>query len=121
MQRSSESHQLRRYVEVSFTAEGWHRWPRAPVRRDYLKARHRHLFHIRLRMEVRRQNREIEFHDLLDQAKAAFGTGDFGSKSCECLAHKLVQHFRERPEYRGRAMTASVSEDGECGAGVSVE
>ena len=121
MERSSGSSQLRRYVEVSFIAEGWHWWPEAPPHRDYLSTRHRHVFHVRVRMEVNGRDREVEFHDLLDQAKAAFGSGDFGRKSCECMAEELVRHFRERPEYRGRAMTASVSEDGECGAVVSLE
>ncbi len=121
MERLSESNQIRRYVEVSFTAEGWHRWPRAPARRKYLRTRHRHLFHVLVRIEVKDQKREVEFHDLLDQAKAAFGTGDFGSKPCESMAEELVQHFRERPDYKGRAMMASVSEDGECGAVVSLE
>ena len=72
-------------------------------------------------MEVKGRDREVEFHNLLDKAKGAFGTGDFGAKSCEWMAEELVRHFRERPEYCGRAMTASVSEDGECGAVVSLE
>lgn len=121
MERSSESNRLRRYVEVSFTAEGWHRWPGARPRRDYLKARHRHLFHVRVRMEVEGKDREVEFHDLLDEAKAAFGAGHFGSKSCECMAEELIRHFEDQPHYKGRAMVASVSEDGECGALVTLE
>ena len=103
------------WIAVRFRAEGWHCWPGATRRRAYLAAKHRHLFHVALRIPVADDDREVEFHDLLDQARADFGTGDFGSASCEMLARSLAQKTARR---YGRACEVAVFEDGEVGAEV---
>ena len=79
------------FVVVTFTAEGFHRWPEAPAHRAYLAARHRHLFHVRVEVEAVHSDREIECHDLRDFCVEAFGGGDMGSQSCEMMAEELVQ------------------------------
>lgn len=101
-------------VAVKFVAEGMHHWPAAPPHRAYLARPHRHLFTVIVGLNVTKTQREIEFHDLLDCAVQAFGSGDFGPESCEemargtlavCMAHFRVNHGR-----------CEVWEDGECGA-----
>lgn len=78
-------------IVVRFVAEGWHCWPAAPEHRSYLASRHRHLFHVEVRLPVVHEEREVEFHDLLDAAKVDFGSGEFGAASCETLARDLCK------------------------------
>ena len=108
-------------IFVRFTFAGFHRWAGAPAGRASLADRHRHLFHVEVRMQVAHDDREVEFHDLLDEARAIFEgfsvNGNFGPHSCEMLGRelgsKLIDHYK-------RPVTVIVSEDGECGAQVEV-
>ena len=105
-------------IWVRFAVAGYHQWPEAPNHRSYLAMRHRHLFHVEARCQVDHDDREVEFHDLLDQARADFPGGHLGRQSCEDMARdlatKLAAHYR-------RPFEVSVSEDGEVGAVVSVD
>ncbi|WP_441267946.1 hypothetical protein AB7G19_16405 [Bradyrhizobium sp. 215_C5_N1_1] len=106
-------------IFVRFTFAGFHRWAGAPPGRAYLADRHRHLFHVEVRMQVAHDDREVEFHDLQDQARTIFEgfsvNGDFGSHSCEMLGCELGSALVENYQ---RPVTVIVSEDGECGAQV---
>lgn len=105
-------------IWVRFAVPGFHCWPEAPHWRPYLAQPHRHLFQVVVRTQVTHDDREVEFHDLLDQARADFPGGDLGRQSCEdmarALATKMAAHYR-------RPFEVSVSEDGEVGAVVSVD
>lgn len=102
-----------RQIFVTYTAVGFHYWEGAQGKRSYLRNKHRHLFHVKIKCPVEHNDRDIEFHDLLDYAKSHFDGGDMGPMSCEMiaeeLAYKLVKHY-DRP------FSVEVSEDGECGA-----
>jgi hypothetical protein len=100
-------------VVATFTAEGFHRWPEAPAHRAYLADRHRHLFHVRVEVEVGHGDREIECHDLRDFALEAFGAGDMGCQSCEMMAVDLAQKVARR--FGDRRVMVEVLEDGEVG------
>jgi hypothetical protein len=110
-------------IFVRFIAPGFHCWTGAPEgERSYLADRHRHLFHVEVRMKVAHDDREVEFHDLLDEARAIFTEdlshdSDYGSQSCEMLGRTLGKHLAM--QYK-RPVTVIVSEDGECGAQVEV-
>lgn len=104
-------------IIVRFTVEGFHQWKNAPFNRDYLRNKHRHLFYIEVKVSVLHDDREIEFHDLLDFCKVTFGEGDFGGHSCETLAKALINDLIAK--YPGREIAVSVFEDGEVGAEVS--
>lgn len=104
-------------IVVRFTAEGWHCWPNAPEARAYLRASHRHLLYVEVQMQVLHNQREVEFHDLLDFAKKAFGHGDFGAASCETLATRLLDQICMM--YSDRRTVVRVFEDNEVGAVVS--
>ncbi len=82
--------------------------------RLYLASDHRHLFHVEVMIQVFEDDREIEFHDLLDVAKEQFGQGDFGNDSCETMARCLKEKMTIR--YPNRHMNIKVFEDGEVGA-----
>ena len=102
------------FASVKFVAEGFHRWPNPTENRLYLQSRHRHLFHVKVDLEVRHDEREVEFHDLLGKARTLFGTGDFGDRSCETLARQLAEGILAR--WPGRQVQVEVFEDGEVGA-----
>ncbi len=102
-------------IFVRFQVPGFHHWPEPTERRAYLGQRHRHLFHVEVRMEVGHDDREVEFHDLLDFARAQFPGGELGGQSCEMMARQLGKEIARR---FGRAVEVTVSEDGEVGAGV---
>ncbi len=109
-------------IFVRFDQVGFHCWPDAPSHRAYLRATHRHLFAVEVQTRVDHDERDIEFHDLRDEAAALFrglsvSKQDFGPQSCETLARRLATQLADRYE---RAVTVSVAEDGECGASVEV-
>ena len=59
-------------IFVRFEQVGFHCWPDAPSHRAYLRASHRHLFGIEVTTRVDHDERDIEFHDLRDEAAALF-------------------------------------------------
>lgn len=114
------------------TFVGWHQWPDAPPHRNYLSTPHRHLFHVNASVEVRHDNREVEFHDLGDVVRAVIagypvtdqhGPGavghvvNLGHRSCEMVARDI--RARIQATWPHRFVIVSVSEDDECGATVS--
>jgi hypothetical protein len=102
-------------IFIRFTSEGFHHWPTAPPSRAYLANSHRHLFYVEVQTHVSHDDREIEFHDLLDKAKSLFPAGDLGGRSCETLAGDLAGALSK--QYR-RPFRVAVSEDNEVGASV---
>ena len=112
---------LSRTITVRWTQPGFHCWPEAEGERDYLSDRHRHLFLFDLSMPVGHNDREVEFHDLLDHARqwaedcSYNGVAQLGRLSCEDIALQVGEHVAERWP---RPMTIAVFEDGECGATV---
>lgn len=100
-------------IFVRFQVPGFHHWPEPTRERAYLGQRHRHLFHVEVRMEVGHDDREVEFHDLLDYARRCFPGGELGGQSCEMMARELGKEIARR---FGRAVEVTVSEDGEAGA-----
>ena len=108
-------------IHVSFKQPGWHRWPGATDRRAYLANLHRHLFVITVSMEVTHDDREVEFHDLRDEAVKLFSelgsNGDMGAMSCEHMARSMAKNLAGRYV---REVTVSVFEEDEFGATVTV-
>ena len=111
-------------IFVTFKVEGLHHWPGAPARRFYLRTPHRHQFGFRVETTVTHDDREIEFHDLRDQAmqmvrdvgpRYEFQMIDFGARSCEHIARELGAALEREYE---RSFVVTVDEDGECGATV---
>ena len=105
-------------IFVRFSFEGFHYWKDATEHRDYLKNRHRHIFYVELRCPVVHDDREIEFHDLIDEGKQFFKDGEMNNMSCEMMARKLSEDLSSKYY---RTFTASVSEDNECGATITKE
>ena len=108
---------LKRYVYASFNFEGFHCWPDAPEEVDFLRHRHRHLFHVKAVLEVQHNDRDVEFILLKRRLRASVATfqamaSDVETWSCERWAEELLKEH-------GLSMV-DVSEDGENGAIVHV-
>lgn len=109
-------------VWVTHTFPAWHSWPGAPIGRSYLATDHRHLFHVRVELPVAHDDRDVEFHDLLDaltETCDAYRGIHVGGKSCEMLAREIGEALAGRLLLS--TLLVSVSEDGEAGATVRIE
>lgn len=109
----------KRFIWVTFQKVGYHYYPAAatePVLADvrYLGNRHRHLFKFKVAIEIFHNDRELEFHQVLNYCEKLFDKQiDIDSKSVEMLADDLYSVLAVR--YPHRDMQIDVSEDGECG------
>lgn len=102
-------------IFVRFSVIAFHCWPSAPERRAYLRDEHRHRIDVEVRTVVTHDDREIEFHDLIDYAKSVMPDPHWGPMSCETVARLLGESLVQKYE---RRFTVSVSEEGEAGATV---
>ena len=105
----------RLYIQVSFEVIGFHNYPDAPIKVEYLKSYHRHKFGFVVTIEVTEPNREIEFHAVKRRLLKHYGNGDevnFGENSCEMIANYLITDLIGWFGYK-RYYKVSVSEDGE--------
>ena len=101
------------YIQTMF--EGVHRWLDAPNDVCFLRNYHRHIFEIKLGVEVKHDDREVEFFQLkrkVDKYLKLCYEGHYFDLSCEGIAKELL--------YRFSACFVEVSEDGENGALVSI-
>lgn len=109
-----------RWIWVTFQKAGFHRYPAAsedPSLRDvsYLGDRHRHLFKFKVEIEIYHNDRELEFHQVLNYCESLYADKhlEIDFKSVEMLADDLYDNLSKR--YPRRNMRIEVSEDGECG------
>ena len=103
-------------IIITLEVEGFHRWPEAPDEVDFLRARHRHLFKIKLAKCVKHTDRDIEIilfkREVLKTLASKYGTPmELGRMSCEQLATELVERLG--------CTQVEVLEDGENGARVT--
>ena len=103
-------------VWVTTKFEAFHRWVNAPDDVAFLRSYHRHLFHVKVGMEVTHLNRNIEFFQFKEKLNI-FLAENYESqqmeKSCEMIANEILLQFD--------ASFVEISEDGENGAIVSNE
>lgn len=103
-----------RTIKVQWSTDGFHRWPGASPERVYLADRHRHRFVFSVTIPVSHSERDVEFHDLLETARANIEAGgtpvEFGAKSCESIAEELAAKLGT--DHGLDWVVVSVSEDG---------
>ena len=114
-------------VSIKTQYEGVHRYPEAPEQVAYLRNPHRHVFGVRVEVQVFDDDREIEFillkHQVNDYLQSHFdgdGVWQMGRLSCEQVCKGILKYlfaFVKWPEQRFWSVT--VDEDGENGATVS--
>lgn len=115
-----------RYIFITSSFEGLHRYPDAPDDVAYLRNSHRHIFGLKIKVEVKHNDRELEFIRLqhkvntyLDAKMDDNHVWNLGRRSCEDVAQELLEFLRK--EYGtgfidDRWMSVEVNEDGFCGA-----
>jgi hypothetical protein len=129
---------VKRSIWVTFKKEGIHKYPAAlddPKLAtgdwddvSFLGYPHRHIFHFRVRIEVRHNDRDIEFIQFkrwLERLYNGNSDGDSTSdsevllldyKSCEMIADELYEKISAK--YPGRFVEIEVAEDGENGCNI---
>lgn len=112
---------IERYIEVTFQKEGIHKYPAALedpklCSVSFLGHPHRHMFHFRIRVAVKHNDRDIEFIMFKRELEALYSENllQLDYKSCEMIAEDLIEYIKNN--YPGRVIEAGVSEDGENGA-----
>lgn len=112
----------RRSIWIRTTFVGYHAWPQAPKVVSYLGSMHRHVFGVKVEVEVDGSDREVEFHLLKRDVNAAlprlYGANEagehyLGARSCEVVAEDL---FKLLSDEGYRVQAVEVDEDGENGA-----
>lgn len=106
-------------VFATLDLPGYHRWPLAQGKREYLADRHRHLFHIRVKVIVSHNDRDVEFHDLSDTIREWWGPGsrEWGDLSCESIARQLLDYLSDQGM---QIVLVEIGEDKENGAAITV-
>lgn len=118
------NYKIFRDIFVTFQRAGLHYYPQAatdPTLADvsYLGQKHRHLFKFKVMVEVQHNDRDVEFHQLLNWVESLYdsGTLSLNNQSCEMIAESLVNVIVEK--FPKRTVSVEVSEDGECGAEIT--
>lgn len=111
-------------IWVTFKREGIHKYPAAledpklatgdEYDVSFLGHPHRHIFHFRVWIEVKHNDRDIEFIQFKRWLENLYkGTLELDYKSCEMIADDL--HTQIAKKHPGRKIWIEVSEDGENG------
>lgn len=113
-----------RTVTVEWQLDGYHNWPDATSQRKYLASKHRHRFHFAVTIPVNHNERDIEFHDLLEHCQQLVNpnnkqTIDFGAASCETIAETLANKTLDT--YNLPWIETQVSEDNYVTATIRIE
>jgi len=109
---------MRKKIFVTGTYIAFHNWEEAPREVSFLRHVHRHVFFYRVEVEVKHNDREIEFFTLKSKIEEYIDNMhkvDVGS--CELQAENLLDYIQGL--YNWRYVCVSISEDNENGAVVS--
>jgi hypothetical protein len=114
---------MNKYIWVTASHIGYHRWPGAPSEAQFLCFKHRHVFKFKACLRVDHGDRQKEFFIVQKALQVAItklwpacwlADKDFGENSCEQIAEKLLCFYPD-------VISIEVSEDGENGAVVYAE
>lgn len=115
------------FLTTSF--EGVHCYPSAPEGVEFLRVPHRHIFGVRVEVEVYHDDRELEFILLKRKVNSWLevrqtrtnGVWQMGAMSCEQVANDLIKFLQKDLEKGNeRYFKVTIDEDGENGAVVEV-
>ena len=118
---------VKRSIWVTFRKEGIHKYPAAledPALAtgdeydvSFLGYPHRHIFHFKVRIQVKHNDRDIEFIQFKRWLESLYeGTLELDYKSCEMIADDLYNEISAK--YPGRFVEIDVAEDGENGCSI---
>ena len=105
---------MTKYIYITTQFEGYHCWPDAPAEVNFLRHRHRHMFHVKVEMEVHHDDRELEFFLVKRYVDTILPSKELGVQSCEMIATHILHAMQLR--YGSRWCKVTVNEDNENGA-----
>jgi hypothetical protein len=104
------------YIWITTQFEGFHSYPNAPNDVKFLRYQHRHIFKLKIYIEVFHNDREIEFfqfkkfiEDFIKKNKLKLN-----NLSCESISDTIWAVIYNK--YQEREIYIEVSEDGENGS-----
>ena len=106
-------------IFVTFQKEAIHKYPAAKDMPgiEFLAYPHRHIFHFRVEVDVKHDDRDIEFILFKRELEAVIDY-ELKNMSCEMMANIFVDYIQST--YPDRTyISVTVSEDGENGATVT--
>lgn len=102
------------FITITTRFSAYHCWPDAPGAVEFLRSKHRHVFHVKATKQVTHGDRDIEFILFKEEVDAwvedTLEGEDTSTWSCERWAVEMIQRFE--------LSECEVSEDGENGAKV---
>jgi len=118
---------MSKYIIVRTHFEGIHNWPDCPHEDvAFLRNKHRHIFHVEVKIEVSHNNRDLEFIRVKRAINSFIQTSlgknlsndciELGSMSCEDIAELIIHKFMNWP-----IRSVSIFEDNENGALIEVD
>ena len=106
---------IRTSITVQTRFECIHCWPEAPEEEYYLRQPHRHVMFVIACIEVKHNDRELEFIHVKHSLDCYLQTTHFGlCVSCEDIAHRVAKYLHS--QYGDRNISVCVKEDNENGA-----
>ena len=102
------------YIWITTQFEGFHKYPNAPEEVSFLREAHRHIFHVRVWIEVFHNDRDIEFILFKQFVNSIVKENNLDYKSCEMISDDLQFLISER--YPERKIMIEISEDLENGS-----
>ena len=105
---------MNNYIWITTSFEGFHKYPNAPKEVAFLKNEHRHIFHIKVWIEVFHNDRDIEFILFKRYVNTLIKKNNFDFKSCEMISDDLQKKISQK--YPNRKINIEVSEDLENGS-----
>lgn len=119
---------MKQFIYVTLQKEGIHAYPAAATDPSlatgdwddvsFLATQHRHIFHIKVTLEVKHNNRDVEFIQFkrwLERQMNHDGALALNNKSCEMIGEDIIAKVRNHIG-DDRQIIVDVSEDGENGA-----
>jgi len=101
------------YIWITTQFEGFHKYPDAPEEVAFLRNRHRHIFHVKVWIEIFHNERDIEFILFKQKIDTLIKNKDLNDYSCETIADYI--HSKLSVIYRNRKIKIEVNEDNENG------
>jgi len=107
------------YIIVRTQFERSHYWKDAPLEVDFLRAPHRHIFHVEVKLPVTHNDRDLEFFVIkrfLDGTIVKLHPSfELKDKSCVMIAEGILKAIQDKFGFK-KDVSVSVSEDNENGS-----
>ena len=101
------------YIWITTQFEGFHKYPNAPDEVSFLRERHRHMFKLKIWIEIFHNERDLEFIMFKRYVDELLLDNEWDDFSCEMISDKLYEWIKQ--DYPNRKIKIEVSEDGENG------